>query len=123
MSPVEAQDVLSLLDLLQRGGLKVWLDGGWGVDALLGQETRPHGDVDLVVELVALPLVLPTLETVGFRLAEDHGPVRVVLRAMDGRQADLHPVVFDDDGTGWQRGASPDGSDCPYPARRISATA
>jgi lincosamide nucleotidyltransferase A/C/D/E len=39
-----------------------------------------------------------------------------VLRTDDGRQADLHPVVFDDDGTGWQLGASPDGSDCPYPA-------
>jgi lincosamide nucleotidyltransferase A/C/D/E len=116
VSPVEADEVLSVLDALGREGLKVWLDGGWGVDALLGEETRPHGDVDLVVELAALPRVLQTLETVGFRLAEDHAPVRVVLQTLDGRQADLHPVVFDDEGTGWQRGASPDGSDCPYPA-------
>jgi lincosamide nucleotidyltransferase A/C/D/E len=94
----------------------VWLDGGWGVDALLGEETRPHGDVDLVVELEALPEVLRTLERVGFAVAEDHAPVRVVLRASDGRQIDLHPVTFDDEGTGWQRGASPDGSDCPYPS-------
>ena len=113
---MEAEEVLSILDLLRHGGLKVWLDGGWGVDALLEEQTRPHGDVDLVVELVALPLVLSTLAAAGFTPAEDLAPVRVVLRTVDGRHADLHPVVFDDDGTGWQQGAGPDGSDCPYPA-------
>jgi lincosamide nucleotidyltransferase A/C/D/E len=92
------------------------VDGGWGVDALLGEQTRPHDDVDLVVELVALPAVLEALEGLGFSLAEDHSPVRIVVRAVDGRQVDLHPVTFDTEGTGWQIGASADGSDCPYPA-------
>jgi lincosamide nucleotidyltransferase A/C/D/E len=94
----------------------VWLDGGWGVDALLGEETRPHDDVDLVVERMALPQVLETLGALGFQVAEDHAPVRVVLRSPPGRQIDLHPVTFAEDGTGWQAGALPDGSDCPYPA-------
>ncbi len=26
-----------------------YLDGGWGVDALLGEETRPHKDADLII--------------------------------------------------------------------------
>jgi lincosamide nucleotidyltransferase A/C/D/E len=30
-------------------GLVVWLDGGWGVDALLGYRSRPHQDLDLVI--------------------------------------------------------------------------
>jgi lincosamide nucleotidyltransferase A/C/D/E len=113
---VEAGDVIDVLDALAARGLKVWVDGGWGVDALLGEQTRPHDDVDLVVELVALPVVVEAFAGLGFRVAEDHAPVRVVLRAVDGRQADLHPVTFDDQGTGWQVGASADGSDCPYPA-------
>ena len=29
---------------------------------------------------------------------------------------DLHPVTFDEHGTGWHRGANQNGSDCPYPA-------
>jgi lincosamide nucleotidyltransferase A/C/D/E len=37
------------------------------------------------------------------------------LRSDDGRQIDIHPVKFDRHGIGWQRGAGPDGSDCPYP--------
>jgi lincosamide nucleotidyltransferase A/C/D/E len=113
---VEAGDVVDVLDALAARGLRVWLDGGWGVDALLGEETRAHDDVDLVVELAALAEVEEVLGELGFRVAEDHAPVRVVLRAADGRQADLHPVTFDQEGTGWQVGAAADGSDCPYPA-------
>jgi lincosamide nucleotidyltransferase A/C/D/E len=111
-----AEKVLLVLDTLHRGGWRAWLDGGWGVDALLGEVTRPHDDVDLVVELAALPAVLDALATLGFSVTENLAPVRVVLRSSDGLQVDLHPVTFAEDGTGWQRGASPDGSDCPYPA-------
>jgi lincosamide nucleotidyltransferase A/C/D/E len=56
------------------------------------------------------------LDALSFGLAEDHLPTRAVLRTTDRRQVDLHPVTFAADGTGWQRGANPDGSDCPYPA-------
>ena len=114
---MEAGDVVDVLDALEASGLKVWLDGGWGVDTLLGEQTRPHDDVDLVVEVVALPGVLEALGGLGFSLAEDYSPVRVVLRAADGRRADLHPVTFDEERTGWQVGGSADGSDCPYPAQ------
>jgi lincosamide nucleotidyltransferase A/C/D/E len=114
-----ADQVLLVLDTLNRGGWRVWLDGGWGVDALLGEVTRAHDDVDLVVELDALPAVLDALATLGFSVTENLAPVRVVLRSSDGLQVDLHPVTFAEDGTGWQRGASPDGSDCPYPAESL----
>lgn len=66
--------------------------------------------------LKALPEVFERLAALGFSVLEDLSPVRVVLSSPDSRQIDLHPVTFDKDGTGWQVGASPDGSDCPYPA-------
>jgi lincosamide nucleotidyltransferase A/C/D/E len=42
--------VVALCLRLQAMGIPIWLDGGWGVDALLGEQTRPHDDLDIVVE-------------------------------------------------------------------------
>jgi lincosamide nucleotidyltransferase A/C/D/E len=67
------------------------------------------------VESTRINDVLGVLENLGLNVAEDHLPTRIVLHSTDGRRADLHPVTFDKDGTGWQSGASPDGSDCLYP--------
>jgi lincosamide nucleotidyltransferase A/C/D/E len=27
-------------------GIEIWIEGGWGVDALLGEQTRPVADLD-----------------------------------------------------------------------------
>jgi lincosamide nucleotidyltransferase A/C/D/E len=113
---VQPEKVLGVVAALQAWGLRVWIDGGWGVDALLGEITRSHDDVDLVVELGALVDVFECLSDLGFSVVEDLSPVRVVLRSSEEGQVDLHPVTFDEYRTGWQIGASPDGSDCPYPA-------
>ena len=32
---MEAVDVLDLYNALQKLGVEIWIDGGWGVDALL----------------------------------------------------------------------------------------
>lgn len=112
---MQPDEVLEVIGALTNQELAVWIDGGWGVDALLGEVSRQHEDVDLVVELGALPRIFECLATLGFLVTEDHAPVRVVLHSIDSRQIDLHPVTFDQDGTGWQIGAGPDGADCPYP--------
>ena len=36
---MDAQSVLSVVATLERVGVDVWLDGGWGVDALVGEQT------------------------------------------------------------------------------------
>ncbi len=41
--------VLAILDLLAAAVVPAWLAGGWGVDALLGRQTRRHCDIDLVI--------------------------------------------------------------------------
>jgi lincosamide nucleotidyltransferase A/C/D/E len=46
---MEEDDVLSVARCLEAAGLEFWFDGGWGVDAVLGRQTREHGDLDLVV--------------------------------------------------------------------------
>ena len=108
--------MVGVLDALARAGIRVWLDGGWGVDALLGEQTRVHDDLDIVVELNRVEDTITALTPHGFVLRENVLPTRAVLRSEDGRQIDMHPITFDGEGTGWQAGAMADGTDCPYPA-------
>lgn len=43
-------DIIDLLKKIDLIGIEVWIDGGWGVDALLGQQTRPHNDIDIFIQ-------------------------------------------------------------------------
>lgn len=45
---VTEKDALEILVHAERIGVDVRLDGGWGVDALLGRQTRDHDDIDLL---------------------------------------------------------------------------
>ena len=109
-------DVVEIVARLQDAEIRVWLDGGWGVDALLGEETRPHSDLDLVIGLDEAPKAVQALEPLGYRIELDARPTRFVLAHTEGRHIDFHPIVFDQDGNGWQRGAGPTGGDALYPA-------
>jgi len=109
---VTAERVLELLAVLQSSGVQATLDGRWGVDALLGRETRAHEDLDLVVALSDVPRIQEALRQLGFALHEDHLPVRFVLRR-DGEQLDFHTVSFDPEGGGVQ--PQPGGGSFRYP--------
>jgi lincosamide nucleotidyltransferase A/C/D/E len=113
--------LLVLLDRAAAADVEVWLDGGWGVDALLGLQHRVHDDADLVVRFEDLERLTGVLGDCGFSVALDHLPTRLVLRTPDGEQVDLHPVTFDEQGHGWQAGAAPDGGDCVYPADQFTS--
>ncbi len=99
---------------LAQRGLRACVGGGWGVDALVGRQTRPHADVDLAVDARQLEQVLELLRGQGFAPAVDWLPVRVEMAHEDGRRVDVHPVVFMPDGRGLQAGL--DGAEFVYPA-------
>jgi lincosamide nucleotidyltransferase A/C/D/E len=46
-----ADDVISIYKRLATNGIRVWLTGGWGIDALLGEQTRLHKDLDVIMLL------------------------------------------------------------------------
>ncbi len=48
---VRIVDACEIIQFALQNGIKVYLDGGWGVDALLCRETRIHNDIDLFVEM------------------------------------------------------------------------
>jgi len=52
---VSLERVLTMCDLLDRAGIRFWVMGGWGVDALLGDVTRRHKDLDLLLLVADLP--------------------------------------------------------------------
>ncbi len=98
-------DVVAVLEALERAGVDSVMDGGWGVDALIGEATRPHSDLDLVVDRREVAQVLEALGTISFEhdpSARPGVPARVVLRDPGRHEIDLHPVVMDSVGNGWQ---------------------
>jgi lincosamide nucleotidyltransferase A/C/D/E len=117
MGPAE---VIEVLEVLGAAEIPVWLDGGWGIDALVGEQTRAHDDLDLVVARPDCARAQDALAPLGFAHApeiEPGLPARVVLRAADHRGVDLHPVLFDAAGNGWQE--LPGGGWGLYPAEGL----
>lgn len=99
-------DVIEVLDRLDAVNVAVWVDGGWGVDALVGRQTRPHADVDLALARSDLDAAVKALLEGGFdddRAVAPGPPARYVMRDRGGREVDFHPLLFDDHGNGWQQ--------------------
>jgi lincosamide nucleotidyltransferase A/C/D/E len=88
------QDVLELLDLAGRVGAAPWVDGGWGVDAALGRQTRKHEDLDILIERRHEAAFADALHGRGFSLVDrdDTRPWNYVLGDHRGRQVDFHVI-------------------------------
>jgi lincosamide nucleotidyltransferase A/C/D/E len=95
-------DVVEVLDALERAVVHYWAAGGWGVDVLVGAETRVHRDLDLAVDVGSYERSMTTLESLGYRVETDWLPLRVELAASGERWVDVHPVRFDIHGVGIQ---------------------
>lgn len=120
---MNGDDVLEVLDRLRSARVRFWVDGGWGVDALVGEQTRDHDDLDLVVDREECETAVSVLRPLGFAHDpyEQPGlPARLVLRDPRGRRVDLHPIVVDNHGNGWQ--PLPGDAWGAYPAEGLEGT-
>ena len=95
-----ADEVLAFLHLLNQHDIQVFIDGGWGVDALLGQQTRPHTDLDITLQHKDVPQVRAMLEARGYKDVprDDTWECNFVLGDDAGHQVDFHSYTFDSDG-------------------------
>ena len=101
---MQVGEVHAVLDVLQEVGCRGWVGGGWGVDALVGRQTRVHRDLDLAVDADYLQATLGALARLGYSVQTDWLPVRVELAASGQRWVDLHPLRLDEAGDGVQAG-------------------
>ncbi|MCC4320473.1 MULTISPECIES: nucleotidyltransferase domain-containing protein [Streptomyces] len=103
-----ADDVLSILAVLRNAGVDIWIGGGWGIDALVGQQTRQHRDLDLMHRKSQEQAVVAALADAGFTETLDWRPVRFVLTDPHRREIDLHPLIFAKDGSALQASTEPE---------------
>jgi lincosamide nucleotidyltransferase A/C/D/E len=119
---LSAQDAVAIYQRLVDAGVLTWIIGGWGIDALLGEETRPHKDIDILVLVDDTRRMRDLLKEDGFELIyvwpENHHvtdtqgietDTAFVLRDGAGREIDVHAMWLNADGNGvpeW--GDSPD---------------
>lgn len=94
---MEATELLRLVGALVDCGAGTWLMGGWAIDALIGEQRRPHDDLDLLVRDLDLHQAAAALATAGYR--DDVG-VEGSSYLVDaaGRQVDIHTIRLLSDG-------------------------
>jgi lincosamide nucleotidyltransferase A/C/D/E len=110
---VDAEDVIRIYQDLAANGIQVWLTGGWGIDALLGEQTRPHKDLDIIVLVDDIVRMREVLGRAGYGLKElwsentwvvdsfgTEIPTAFVLQDAEGREVDAHAMRLDDQGNG-----------------------
>jgi lincosamide nucleotidyltransferase A/C/D/E len=111
---MDAARVLDLLAYLTTRDIAVWLDGGWAIDALLGEQTRTHDDLDLVARLDESAQIEQALNERDYVLVAGRPPSSFELVDGQGHQVDVHPASFTPAGDGVYRMA--DGNEWTYPA-------
>jgi lincosamide nucleotidyltransferase A/C/D/E len=97
---MEAQTVLSIYNSLEELGVPIWIDGGWGVDALLETQTRDHNDLDIVVEqrhVLHLRDFLKDYREIKLEIARPHN---FVLADPSSNEIDVHVIEIDQVGNG-----------------------
>jgi lincosamide nucleotidyltransferase A/C/D/E len=99
---MSAKDARGLYDLLERGGIKIWIDGGWAVDAVLCEQTRDHSDLDIALETRFLSRLREVMADRCFEQIprDDTRPWNFVLGNGDGLEVDVHAFTFDENGNG-----------------------
>jgi lincosamide nucleotidyltransferase A/C/D/E len=97
---ITAQDAVELIDLIESVGIEVYVDGGWGVDALLGRQTRTHLDLDIALPARDHDLLRRLLIVTGFVQipTDDTWEHNFVVQDERMRRIDVHTYIFDDMG-------------------------
>jgi lincosamide nucleotidyltransferase A/C/D/E len=97
---MKAKDVIEFITLLEQNNIEVYVDGGWGVDALLGEQTREHSDLDIALPHKFVPELRALLEARGYTdiPRDDTRDCNFVMGDSSGRLIDIHSYIFDENG-------------------------
>jgi lincosamide nucleotidyltransferase A/C/D/E len=108
---VSPEEVVHIYKQLTNNAIPVWVVGGWGIDALLGEHIRPHKDLDILVLLDDVVRVQAILESYGYKLAylwtenrmaiDTQGnqvATAFILQDAEGHELDIHALRLDEMG-------------------------
>ena len=97
---VNKEDAIEIISYAVDNGIDIWLDGGWGVDALLGTQKRVHNDIDLFVEKINSKKFIDIIKEKGFSEIEEAYTTasHTVWKDTKGRIIDLHIFEFNEQG-------------------------
>ena len=121
-----APQAVGLCEALEGAGVRYWVIGGWGVDALLGRESRGHKDLDILAVRDDLPRLRGMFEQERLtvcrvweesRWVEDLGepwPTAFVAEDPVGRTIDVHLIDAPSDGPIVQHYNNPWSFDEPF---------
>ena len=115
---MSVDEARALVSVMADVGVHACVGGGWGVDALLGEQTRPHSDLDVWVPAEELHDALRALVGQGVdRIYPWPGdrPWNWVLHDDDNRRVDLHLYERMSD-VEWHYGSALDGETFPTEA-------
>ncbi len=88
-------DVLRVLDALHLAEVAPIIEGGWGIDALVGRQSRVHNDLDLSVAADELNEAIHVLDVLGYSAVSTHTPGWMRASTADGRSVELQPLTND----------------------------
>jgi len=89
--------VVQLMQLFDQNSIDVVVDGGWSVDALLGEQTRSHQDLDIALQHKDVPKLRALLEARGYKDVprDDTRDCNFVMGDDKGHEVDFHSYTFD----------------------------
>jgi lincosamide nucleotidyltransferase A/C/D/E len=94
---MDASAAVELLRFLDRHGMEITVDGGWAVDALVGEQTRPHDDLDIAIPHNQVATLRSLLAARGYteQLRPDTWECNFVLADENGNRLDVHSYTFE----------------------------
>ena len=101
-----------ILDLFEELRVTYWLDGGWGVDALYGKQTREHRDIDIDFDAAKTVIILKALKDLGYVPETDWLPVRAEFAHSQYGYLDIHPFII---GERFVKQVNPEGGFWEFP--------
>ncbi|WP_296560794.1 aminoglycoside adenylyltransferase [uncultured Acetobacterium sp.] len=96
------EDLIKVINLLDSLKMRYWIEGGWGVDILLGKENRDHRDIDVDFDAEFTGILLDALKRKGFEIKTDWSPSRIELYHPKLGYLDIHPLLINEDGSARQ---------------------
>ncbi len=92
--------VLRLYNWFKENGITVWIAGGWCTDALLGEQTREHDDLDIAVDRKNNMRLRKLLMDNGYSdiNRDDSSEFMYVMQNEMGHAIDIHAFEYDKNG-------------------------